>query len=221
MVGETAAMMKRAMDVTVAAVGLLLSSPLFAVVTLLIRLTSPGPAIFRQERMGRGFRPFMICKFRTMVQDAPQRGSPLTCGDDQRITRIGRILRKFKIDELPQLYNVLRGDMSLVGPRPELPRYVEMFRDDYAEILRLRPGITDLASLEYCDEATILGRAADPQGEYVRRILPEKIRLARHYVERSSCALDAAIILTTVFRICRLGLTMPGAGAPGKGDGNK
>ena len=209
-------MMKRALDVTAAAIGLLCLSPLFLIVAILIKLTSPGPVIFRQERIGRGFRPFRICKFRTMVQDAPQQGSPLTCGEDRRITRIGRILRKFKIDELPQLYNVLRGDMSLVGPRPELPRYVEMFRDDYAEILRLRPGITDLASLAYYDEAAILGRAADPQAEYVSRIMPEKIRLARQYVERSSCSVDAAIILTTLFRICRLGVTLPGAGARAK-----
>ena len=214
-------MMKRALDVTAAALGLLLLSPIFVVVAVLIRLTSPGPAIFRQERIGRGFRPFFICKFRTMVQDAPEQGNPLTCGEDRRITRVGRILRKTKIDELPQLYNVLRGDMSLVGPRPELPRDVEMFHDDYAEILRLRPGITDLASLAYYDEATILGRAADPQGEYVRRILPEKISLARQYVDRSSCCVDAAIILTTLLRVCRLDVTLPGAGVNRKGGDDK
>jgi len=139
---------------------------------------------FRQKRMGRGGRPFFILKFRTMVQEAPKRGGPITCGDDPRITRIGRLLRKTKLDELPQLINVLRGDMSLVGPRPEVPKYVEMFRQDYEEILRVRPGITDLASVKFCDEAALLGSAANPEEEYLRRVLPEKIRLAKEYVAK-------------------------------------
>ena len=126
---------------------------------------------------------------------------PITFGDDPRITRVGRLLRKTKIDELPQLFNVLKGDMSLVGPRPEARRYVEMFRADYEEILRVRPGITDLASLKYRDEAAILGRASDPEREYVERILPEKIRLAKQYVARASFSLDVAIIANTLWSI--------------------
>ena len=120
---------------------------------------------------------------------------------DPRITPLGRILRQTKLDELPQLINVVKGDMSLVGPRPEVPRYVEMFRGDYAEILRVRPGITDLASIRYRDEAAVLGAAANPEEEYVRRVLPEKIRLAKEYVERQSLRLDLTIVFGTLFRL--------------------
>jgi lipopolysaccharide/colanic/teichoic acid biosynthesis glycosyltransferase len=163
--------------------------------------------IFKHERMGRAFRPFFVYKFRSMTQDAPQKGGPITFGDDPRITPVGRLLRKSKIDELPQLFNVLVGDMSLVGPRPEVRRYVEMFTDDYAEILSVRPGITDLASIRYRDEAAILGQAADPALEYAKIVLPEKIRLAHDYVRRQSLWLDITIILGTV--ICLLGDRMP------------
>ena len=196
-------MTKRFLDMTSAAIGLMVLSPLLLVVATLVKLTSHGPVFFRQERMGRGGRPFFILKFRTMVQDAPRQGGPITFGDDPRITRLGRLLRKTKIDELPQLFNVLKGDMSLVGPRPEVRRYVEMFRDDYEEILRVRPGITDLASIKYRDEAAVLGQSADPEAEYVGRVLPEKIRLAKEYVERQSLLLDLTIIFRTVIRIAR------------------
>lgn len=194
-------MVKRTLDILAASVGLVLLSPLLIVVAIGVKLTSPGPALFKQERIGRGFRPFLIHKFRTMVQDAPRRGGPITFGDDPRITRLGRILRKTKIDEFPQLFNVLRGDMSIVGPRPEAPRYVEMFRSDYEEILRVRPGITDLASLKYRDEATLLGLAANPEEEYVQRILPEKIRLAKEYIEKASFLVDLTIIIRTALSI--------------------
>ena len=133
-----------------------------------------------------------------MVYDAPQKGGPITFGDDTRITTVGRLLRKTKIDELPQLINVLLGDMSLVGPRPEVSRYVEMFRDDYNVILQVRPGITDLASIKFRDEAALLGEAADPESEYIHRILPEKIRLAKEYVRRQSLRLDLSIIFATL-----------------------
>ena len=125
-------MLKRLFDLVVAGVGLLMLSPLFAVVALLVKCSSPGSVFFRHDRIGRGFRPFGVLKFRTMVQDAPLRGGPITFGDDPRITRVGRWLRKTKIDELPQLLNIIMGDMSLVGPRPEVRRYVEMFCDDNA-----------------------------------------------------------------------------------------
>ena len=136
---------KRLFDLLIASLGTLCLSPLFIIVAILIKLDSPGPVLFRQERIGRGLRPFFIYKFRTMVQDAPQRGGEITCGDDPRITRIGRVLRQTKIDELPQLVNVLKGEMSVVGPRPEVRRYVDAYREDYQEILRVRPGITDIA----------------------------------------------------------------------------
>ncbi len=196
-------MMKRAFDITVAFLGLLLLSPLLLLVALLIKLDSPGPMCFRQERMGRGFRPFHIFKFRTMVQDAPRKGGPITFGPDPRITRVGWILRKTKIDELPQLIDVLRGEMSLVGPRPEVRRYVELFRRDYQEILKARPGMTDLASLRYVDEAEILGRSGNPEEEYVGRILPEKIKLAKEYLSQSAFFFDLMLILKTLLKLLK------------------
>jgi lipopolysaccharide/colanic/teichoic acid biosynthesis glycosyltransferase len=202
--------LKRCFDIAVAVVGLALLSPLLVVVAVLVRFTSNGPVLFRQERIGRQFRPFCIYKFRTMVQDAPRQGGQITCDDDPRITWIGRILRKTKIDELPQLINVLVGDMSLVGPRPEVPRYVELFRGDYVEILEARPGITDLASIKYRDESEILGRAADPEKEYIERILPEKIRLAKEYVRNASLWLDLEIIAKTIYVVGRPGLKAAG-----------
>jgi lipopolysaccharide/colanic/teichoic acid biosynthesis glycosyltransferase len=197
-------LLKRIFDIAAAGFGLVLLSPLFAVAAVLVKCGSPGPVFFRHERIGMSFRPFQVLKFRTMVRDATSQGGPITFGDDPRVTRIGRLLRKTKLDELPQLFNVLRGDMSLVGPRPEVLKYVEMFSDDYAEILRVRPGITDLASIRYSDEAAVLGRADDPEKEYVGRILPEKIRLAKEYVRRSSLCFDAVLITLTLLKICRL-----------------
>jgi lipopolysaccharide/colanic/teichoic acid biosynthesis glycosyltransferase len=188
---------KRLADFLISLAGLALLSPLLLAAALLVKLTSPGPVLFRHQRMGKGFRPFDVLKFRTMVADAPKLGGPITFGDDPRITGIGKFLRKTKLDELPQLINVLTGDMSLVGPRPEVRRYVEMFPDDYRVILQVRPGITDLASIKYRDEAAILGNADDPENEYIHRILPEKIRLAGEYVQRQSLWLDLTIILGT------------------------
>ena len=194
-------MMKRSFDFLLAGLGILLLLPLFGLVFFLIKMDSPGPFFFRQERMGREFRPFLIYKFRTMVQDAPSMGGLITAGQDPRITRIGRLLRKTKIDELPQLFNVLKGDMSFVGPRPEVRRYVELFDRDYREILKVRPGITDLASLEYHQEAAVLGGAVNPEEMYVTKILPHKIRLAKEYLERSSFLFDMSLIVRTVLRI--------------------
>jgi lipopolysaccharide/colanic/teichoic acid biosynthesis glycosyltransferase len=151
--------------------------------------------------MGKGFRPFRIYKFRTMVQDACRKGGPITFGADPRITRVGRVLRKTKIDELPQLINVLRGEMSFVGPRPEVRPYVERFREDYEEILQVLPGITDLASVKYRNEAEILGQYEDPEHAYVTHILPGKIKLAKEYVRRSSLCLDIMVILTTLRKL--------------------
>src|SRR3972149_8115601 len=136
-----------------------------------------------------------------MVQDAPRKGGPITFGNDPRVTRVGNVLRKTKIDELPQLINVLKGEMTFVGPRPEVPKYVLLFRQDYEEILKVRPGITDLASLKYRDEATILGRSENPEEEYIGRVLPDKIKLAKEYIRRSSFLFDLSLILKTPLKL--------------------
>ncbi len=190
-------MTKRIFDLIAAATGLVLLSPLFALVAIAIRLDSPGPILFRQRRVGRNFRLFDIYKFRTMVDGAARIGPSLTAGEDPRVTRIGRILRRTKIDELPQLINVINGQMSLVGPRPEVPQYVEEFRHDYAEILAVRPGITDPVSLAYRDEEELLATADNPVEEYLRHILPKKIAFTSRYLERSSFLFDLSILLKT------------------------
>ena len=194
-------MMKRMFDIVVAAAALVVLFPLLVLSALLIKLDSPGPIFFKQERIGRNFRPFWIYKFRTMAQDAPARGGLVTIGEDARVTRVGRLLRKSKIDEIPQLTNILKGDMALVGPRPEVRYYVELFRRDYEEILKVRPGLTDLASLKYRDEAALLGKAANPEDEYMRHVLPDKIRLAKDYLRRSSFLFDLSLILKTLFKL--------------------
>ncbi len=189
---------KRAFDIVVSATGLILLAPILVLLAIAIRLGSPGPALFRQERVGQGFRPFRILKFRTMVVDAPKLGGPLTAGDrDPRITRIGGLLRATKLDELPQLINVLRGDMSFVGPRPEMAKYVEQFRADYAKLLSVRPGITDPSSLRYRNEGRLLADAPDPEAYYLEKILPDKIRLSATYVDTISCATDLSLIVRT------------------------
>ena len=195
--------MKRLFDTVASFLGLLLLSPLFLLVVVLIKLDSPGPVFFRQERMGKGFRPFFVYKFRTMFHDAPERGRAITSDDDPRITRGGWFLRRTKIDELPQLINVLKGEMSLVGPRPEVRRYVELFQRDYEEILKVRPGITDPASLQFRDEEKVLGQFENPEGEYIRSILPAKIKLAREYLTQSSFFFDVGLILRTLLRMFR------------------
>ncbi len=193
--------MKRTFDIGVSFVGLILLSPLMLLAALAIKLDSPGPIMFRQKRIGKGFRPFLIYKFRTMVQGASDRRRSLTVGDDPRITSSGRFLRRTKIDEIPQLINVLKGDMSFVGPRPEVPEFVELFRSEYEEILKVRPGITDLASLKYRDEAAVLEQSENPEEEYLRRVLPDKINLSKEYIRRSSFFLDLTLILKTVRKL--------------------
>src|SRR2546428_3040397 len=193
--------MKRTFDITVSLVGLVVLSPLLLLIGLVIKLDSPGPIFFRQERIGKGFRPFFIFKFRTMVQDLSGRGRLITVGDDPRITRPGGFLRKTKIDELPQIINVLKGEMSLVGPRPEIRQYVELFQRDYEEILKIRPGITDLASVKYRDEAAVLEQSENPEEEYLRRVLPDKINLSKECIRRSSFFFDLTLILKTVRKL--------------------
>lgn len=197
-------MSKRLFDVIVSALALVLLAPLLAAVALAIRLDSPGPVFFRQERVGRHGVPFRIHKFRTMFVDAERRGLPITVGEDPRITRAGRWLRRTRLDELPQLIDVLQGTMSLVGPRPEVPRYVALYPPALRErALAVRPGITDPVSLAHLDEAALLARAADPEREYVERILPAKVAAAAEYAERATLASDLAVIARTVAALLR------------------
>ena len=193
--------LKRTFDIVMAILGLLVLFPLFVAVALLIKVNSAGPVFFRQERIGKNFRPFHIYKFRTMVHNAQVKGGLLTSAGDPRITRVGALLRQTKIDELPQLINVLVGDMSFVGPRPEVRKYVVLFQKQYESILSVRPGITDIASVKYRDESVILARADNPEQEYLLRILPDKLRLAEEYVRRSSLAFDLTLIFQTLMKL--------------------
>jgi lipopolysaccharide/colanic/teichoic acid biosynthesis glycosyltransferase len=193
--------LRRILDVVASSTALMCLSPLLAAIAILVKLDSRGPVIFRQVRVGMGFRIFEIYKFRTMVADAPARGPAITIGADSRITRVGRVLRNWKLDELPQLINVLIGDMSLVGPRPEVPKYVELFREAYQHILSVRPGLTDPASIKYIAESEILARASDPEREYITAILPRKIHLAREYLRERSLTGDIRLLFKTVRRL--------------------
>jgi len=193
--------MKRAFDFTVSALGLLILGPFFGLVAILIKLDSVGPVFFKQERIGQGFRPFCIYKLRTMFQGAHRKGPLVTAGKDSRVTRVGAILRRTKLDELPQLINVLKGEMSIVGPRPEVRKYVEIFQQDFEEILRIKPGITDLASLKYRHETDLLGQSANPEEQYVTQILPDKIELAKEYLRTSSLLVDMRVITKTIFKL--------------------
>ena len=201
-------MAKRLFDIAFALLALLLLGPLLLVVALWVRLDSPGPVFFRQQRVGRGGQLFDIVKFRTMRTGAEAMGPQITVGEDARITRAGAWLRRAKVDELPQFLNVLRGDMSVVGPRPEVPRYVAQYPADVREtVLSVRPGITDLASIEFRDESALLARSSDPERTYVEQILPAKLRHAQEYVRTRSLWLDLRIIARTVLAV--LGLHAP------------
>ena len=190
-------MAKRLFDVMLSALGLVLLAPLLVLIALWIKLDSPGPVFFRQERVGRFGVPFRIHKFRTMA--AHGAGPLITVGDDERITRAGSALRRAKLDELPQLIDVLRGAMSFVGPRPEVPRYVAVYPPELRDkVLSVRPGITDLASIQYRDESALLARAADPEREYREVVLPAKLRLAAEYVDHATLATDLRLIVLTL-----------------------
>ena len=188
-------MFKRLFDVVSALLGLLVFGLPMLAVAAWIRLDSPGPVFFRQERVGRRGKLFRIHKFRTMTVDAEQRGPQLTVGTDARVTRVGRVLRANRLDELPQFFDVLSGDMSLVGPRPDVPRYVDRWPPDLRErVLAVRPGITDPASLKFRDEAMLLAQATDPEREYIEVILPRKLALAADYADHASLWTDLAVI---------------------------
>jgi lipopolysaccharide/colanic/teichoic acid biosynthesis glycosyltransferase len=175
--------------------------PVFFVIWLAVRLDSHGPGFFMQTRVGRGNKDFRLFKFRTMRMDAEKSGQLTVGGRDPRITRAGHFLRKYKIDELPQLFNVLLGDMSFVGPRPEVRRYVDLYTPGQKQVLSVRPGITDYASLRYFNENEILGKSAQPEQDYIRVIMPEKLALNLEYMRNRSLARDIGIIFQTIARI--------------------
>jgi lipopolysaccharide/colanic/teichoic acid biosynthesis glycosyltransferase len=197
-------MAKRLFDLFFSLTGLLLLAPLFAVAAVWIKLDSSGPVFFRQVRVGRFEKLFRIFKFRTMCVDAEAKGRQITVGEDPRITRSGRFLRRYKLDELPQLLNVVKGEMSLVGPRPEVPRYVEFYPEILrAIILSVPPGITDFASIEYKDENAILGQAEDPDRVYITEVMPVKLNYCERYVEEQSLWIDAKLIIKTFKALVR------------------
>jgi lipopolysaccharide/colanic/teichoic acid biosynthesis glycosyltransferase len=197
-------MAKRLFDWLASGLGLLVLLPVLLALAVWIKLDSPGPVFFRQDRVGQGGRLFRIHKFRTMVTDAERLGLQITVGADARVTHAGQWLRKYKLDELPQLLDVWLGNMSLVGPRPEVPRYVACYPDAVRKlVLSVRPGITDRASIEYKDENEVLGRAADPHDAYVREVLPIKLAYYQDYVRNRSFWGDVSIIFATVRALVR------------------
>jgi len=196
----TGTMAKRLFDIICSSLGLLVLSPVFMVVAVLVKLDSKGPVFFRHARIGKDFRPFRVYKFRTMREGAEQCGSSVTVGHDERVTRLGRFLRRTKVDELPQLLNVLKGDMSFVGPRPEVKEYVDLYPSEYRQLLTVRPGITDPASLQYSAEERVLAASPNWEEDYRNRVLPDKIRLSLQYVENHSLVTDLMLILKTIMK---------------------
>ena len=197
-------MMKRLFDLGASFFGLILLAPIFVLSALWIMIDSKGPIFFRQERVGFQGINFRIHKFRTMVLDAEKKGKQITVGADSRITTVGSFLRKYKLDELPQLIDVLVGDMSLVGPRPEVPKYIDCYSDDEKyDVLSVKPGITDNASIEFRNENELLASSNDPEATYINEVLPKKIALYRKYVRECSFFGDVAIIFKTIFLIIK------------------
>lgn len=198
-------MLKRAFDASLSLAGLILLAPVFAVVALLIKCEDAGPVFYRGLRVGQFGKPFWIFKFRTMVVDAEKLGGSSTAADDPRILKVGKFLRRYKLDELPQLLNVLRGKMSLVGPRPEVQQYVNMYTEEERVILLVKPGITDWASLWNSNEGAILAGRPDPEKTYLEQIRPHKIKLQLEYVQHQSFWTDLTILIQTlgaiIFRV--------------------
>ena len=192
---------KRAMDIVISAAALCVLWPVLLLIALAIVVDDPGPVFYRQVRVGRGGKPFRIFKFRTMVVDADKKGLSITVGRDSRITRVGALLRKTKLDELAQLLNVLCGQMSFVGPRPEVPRYVELYTPYQRQVLLVRPGITDYASIAYRNENDLLAGADDPERMYIETIMPDKIELNMKYLREISPLTDVRLILRTVLAV--------------------
>ncbi len=194
-------MLKRLFDVAASGLGLLVLSPLFLVLAVWIKLDSAGPVFYRQVRVGRYNRDFRLFKFRSMRVGSDKKGLITVGGRDPRVTRSGYFIRKYKLDELPQLMNVLRGDMSLVGPRPEVRKYVEMYTEEQLHVLDVRPGITDMASIRYRNENELLSEAEDPEAFYVGVVMPDKLKINLEYVVRHSFWFDMKLIIKTIGEI--------------------
>lgn len=195
--------MKRAFDIVLSLCGLAFLWPLLLIIGLVIVVADGFPVVFRQKRVGYRGRLFAIRKFRTMVRDAELRGAPLTVGRDPRVTRVGFWLRKLKLDELPQLFNVLLGEMSFVGPRPEVPKYVDQYTVEQRRVLELVPGITDPASIRFRQESDILESSSSPEKKYIEDIMPQKIHLNLGYAARCNVFTDLLVILRTVASLVR------------------
>ncbi|WP_237036068.1 sugar transferase [Mediannikoviicoccus vaginalis] len=194
-------LLKRFVDIVLSLIGITILLIPFIIISVIIKLTSKGPVFYRQERIKKGDVPFRIFKFRTMVQDADKKGMLITVGEDKRITGIGKFLRKSKIDELPQLINVFIGDMSFVGPRPEVPKYTALYDEYQKNILKIRPGITDLASIKYKDEASVLAKSENPEETYINEIMQEKLRINLEYIEKISVIQDIKLIVITILEV--------------------
>lgn len=194
---------KRTFDIISSTIGLIILSPIFILISLCIKLDSKGTIFFKQVRVGKNKKIFKIYKFRTMVTDAEKIGKQITVGNDCRITKVGKFIRKYKIDELPQLINVLKGEMSLVGPRPEVPRYVELYDKYQEQILLVQPGITDYASIEFRNENDILGKSSNPEETYIKDIMPTKIELNLKYIKNISLYEDFKLIIKTLKAIVK------------------
>jgi lipopolysaccharide/colanic/teichoic acid biosynthesis glycosyltransferase len=193
--------MKRIFDILLSLIVLIILMPVFLILALVIIIDSPGGPFYKQERIGKDGEPFLLLKFRSMNPFADKRGK-LTVGTrDPRITRMGRFIRKFKLDEFPQLINVIKGEMSIVGPRPEVAKYVDVYTSEQKKVLTVRPGLTDYASLKYFDENELLAKAEDPQKEYIEVIMPAKLKLNLEYIEKKSLTTDLKIIFKTFWRI--------------------
>lgn len=196
--------MIRFFDILLSSLGLIFLSPLFILFSIWIKIDSKGPVLFKQLRVGKDNQDFYLFKFRSMICDAEKKGLQLTVGEkDDRITNSGRFIRKFKLDELPQLFNVLKADMSIVGPRPEVRKYVDMYDDEQKKVLSVRPGITDYASIEYLDESIILGKSENPEETYIDVILPSKIQYNMKYINNQTLVEYFNIIFLTINRIIK------------------
>jgi len=196
-------MLKRLFDITFSLIGLILLSPFLIFITLMIVFTSGGGVFYFQERVGRDNRNFKLFKFRTMRTGSDKKGLLTVGAKDPRVTKTGYYLRKYKLDELPQLLNVLFGSMSLVGPRPEVRKYVDFYNDDQKKVLHVKPGITDYASLEYFSENELLATSSNPEETYIKEVMPAKLELNKKYISEAGLRTDLKIILRTLYRIVR------------------